>query len=107
MADENTPAELLARRESEANLWHRARSVLSDAHFQSLWLKYAEDLSVADIARVLGRTQTHVKVMLFRARRALARVLKEPDAKSNAKPLNRNPQLASKLATVVGTSNLL
>ena len=107
MADENTPAELLARRESEANLWHRARSVLSDEHFQSLWLKYAEDLSVADIARVLGRTQTHVKVMLFRARRALARVLKEPDAKLNAKPLRRNLQLVAKLARVVGTSNLL
>ena len=39
--------------------------------------------SIADVARVLRKTQTHVKVLLFRAREVLRRELKaaqEPDA---------------------------
>ena len=41
-----------------------------------LWLKYAEEMKVGDIAQVLGKTQTHVKVLLFRARQTLGRALK-------------------------------
>lgn len=70
--DEDSPAELLARRDEQADLWQRARAVLSDAQFQALWLKYVEELSVAEIAKVLRLTRTHVKVILFRARTALA-----------------------------------
>lgn len=85
--DTDDPAEQLARREQREDLWTVARECLPEPHFQALWLKYAEDLSVRDIARVLRRTQTHVKVMLFRARAALAEALKagplrESDAKS-------------------------
>jgi RNA polymerase sigma-70 factor (ECF subfamily) len=102
LADENTPAELLARREGAENLWRRARNILSEAHFQSLWLKYAEDLSVADIARVMGRTRTHVKVMLFRARHALARELEKPGVETSATLRMRKPHpLASKFTGVV------
>ena len=39
-------------------------------------MKYAEDMSVAGIARVLRKTRTHVKVLLFRAREALGCELK-------------------------------
>jgi RNA polymerase sigma-70 factor, ECF subfamily len=70
------PSELLARREERENLWQLARRRLPEAQFQALWLRYAEDMSVAGIARVLGKTQTHVKVLLFRARNTLARELK-------------------------------
>ena len=70
------PSELLARREERENLWQLAHRRLPEAQFQALWLRYAEDMSVAGIARVLGKTQTHVKVLLFRARNALGRELK-------------------------------
>ena len=70
--DPDDPAELLARRDDARALWRRARATLPDAQFQSLWLRYAEDMDIADIARVLGKTQTHVKVLLFRARNTLA-----------------------------------
>ena len=73
--DEDSPAELAARRDEQADLWQRARAVLSDVQFQAVWLKYVEDLSVAEIAGVLRRTETHVKVILFRARTALAAAL--------------------------------
>jgi RNA polymerase sigma-70 factor (ECF subfamily) len=69
------PSEVLARREEKENLWHLARRYLKDAQFQALWLRYAEDMTVAEVARVLGKTQTHVKVLLFRARQTLGATL--------------------------------
>lgn len=75
LPDANDPSTLLARREAAEDIWRIARRELSETAFQSLWLRYAEDLSVAETARVLRRTQPHVKVILFRARGALARAL--------------------------------
>jgi RNA polymerase sigma-70 factor (ECF subfamily) len=74
--DDNDPAELMARREDGQSLWGLARRRLPEAQFQALWLRYAEDMSVAGVAQVLRKTQTHVKVLLFRARRVLSRELK-------------------------------
>jgi RNA polymerase sigma-70 factor, ECF subfamily len=76
LSDLVDPSELLARREERESLWQIARRRLPEAQFQALWLRYADDMSVAGIARVLGKTQTHVKVLLFRARNALGRELK-------------------------------
>jgi len=70
--DYDDPSELLARREDQSLLWARARQLLPDLQFQSLWLRYVEDMEVSEIATVLGKTKTHVKVLLFRARRMLA-----------------------------------
>ncbi len=72
MVDEDDPAVLLERRDEQQALWNVARSVLTPVQFEALWLKYVEEMSVAQIARVLGRLQPHVKVILFRARAALA-----------------------------------
>jgi RNA polymerase sigma-70 factor (ECF subfamily) len=75
------PSSLLALRDEAAQLWQTARRVLSDSQFQTLWLHYAEDMSLRDVARITCRTQTHVKVLLFRARKILARELQpEPEA---------------------------
>jgi RNA polymerase sigma-70 factor (ECF subfamily) len=76
LADHDDPAELLARQEDRQSLWELARRHLPKPQFQALWLKYAEEMNVADIAQVLRKTQTHVKVLLFRARQALGRELK-------------------------------
>lgn len=75
MADENTPSELLAQREDRQDLWRVARRCLSAHQFQALWLRYAEDMNVAQIAGVLGKNRAHVKVLLFRARQQLGRQL--------------------------------
>ncbi len=77
-ADAEDPAESLARREESQYLWRRARALLPDGQFQALWLRYAEDMNIAEIAAVLGKTQTHIKVLLFRARHALAGNCEEP-----------------------------
>jgi RNA polymerase sigma-70 factor, ECF subfamily len=75
LPDADDPSELLARREERQSLWDLARRRLPQPQFQALWLKYAEEMPVADIAQVLRKTQTHVKVLLFRARQCLAREL--------------------------------
>lgn len=75
--DENSPAEVMAQREAERDIWQLAKRVLPQLQFDALWLRCAEDMSVADVARVLRRTKTHVKVLLFRARMRLDGELKK------------------------------
>lgn len=75
-ADDNDPSELLARQEDRQGLWRLAQKHLPGPQFQALWLKYAEDMDVGDIAQVLRKTKTHIKVLLFRARRTLCQHLK-------------------------------
>lgn len=66
-----SPARAAEDRDSHETLWARARAVLSRREFEVLWLRVAEDLSVKETAAVVGLTQIHVKVLMFRARRAL------------------------------------
>jgi RNA polymerase sigma factor (sigma-70 family) len=84
-SDGEDPSSLLADSDDAAQLWRTARRVLSDAQFQSLWLHYAEDLGLREVAKVTRRTQTHVKVLLFRARKILARELQRQSTLAAAK----------------------
>ncbi len=86
LTDADDPSVLVARREAADGLWRTARRVLSEAQFQTVWLHYAEDLAVRDVARVMRRTQTHVKVTLFRARKVLARELEHRAATEETLP---------------------
>jgi RNA polymerase sigma-70 factor (ECF subfamily) len=61
--------------QTPAGAWDAARRLLGAEHYAALWLCYGEDLSVAEIGRVLGRTRIWVRVSLFRSRRALRAVL--------------------------------
>jgi RNA polymerase sigma-70 factor (ECF subfamily) len=57
------------------NVWLTARRLLPADAFTALWLRYAEDLPVRDVARALGRPESWTKVTLLRSRRALGRAL--------------------------------
>jgi RNA polymerase sigma-70 factor (ECF subfamily) len=57
------------------NLWVTAKRLLSDEVYAAMWLRYAEDMPVKEVARALGRPQSWTKVALLRARRRLAREL--------------------------------
>ncbi len=59
-------------RDDRKNLWLLAREVLSTDAFNALWLRYAEDLSVSEVARAMGRPVTWVKVVVHRAKKRLA-----------------------------------
>lgn len=65
------PADGLCARETRRSLWELAQALLPSNQLQALWLRYAEDMEVARIAKVMGLTKTHVKVLLFRARQTL------------------------------------
>ncbi len=68
---DSSPAHQAERKEQTENLWTRARALLAPREFEVLWLRYAEDLSNSEVASVVGLTETHVKVLIFRARQTL------------------------------------
>lgn len=74
-SDAACPAAVSARAESCGNLWDLATAVLDPPSRQALWLRYVEEFTPAEIGAVLGRSAGGVRVLLFRARRVLARRL--------------------------------
>ncbi len=66
-----SPARTAEARDGVQNMWERARRILSPREFEVLWLRFAEEQSTADIARVMSLTQIHVKVIVHRARHRL------------------------------------
>lgn len=54
-----------------SDLWRRAQAILSPDAYRMLWLRYAQGLTVREIADELDRSSVAIKVMLFRARRRL------------------------------------
>jgi RNA polymerase sigma-70 factor (ECF subfamily) len=65
------PADMLEKREQRHRIWTTAQTILSEEQQSALWLYYVDDLSIHEVARVLGRTRIVIKVMLHRARRKL------------------------------------
>jgi RNA polymerase sigma-70 factor (ECF subfamily) len=94
-ADLNDPAELLAQHEERGGLWRLARCHLPELQFRALWLRYAADLDIEEVADVLGKTRTHIKVLLFRARSALGAELKTAGSRRVServgRPMRENP----------------
>lgn len=73
---EEDPRAAMEGAERRAGVWRMARR-LKPKQFQAVWLRYAEDFSVGEVARIMGTNVIHVKVLLHRARRQLARWLGE------------------------------
>lgn len=57
------------------NLWLVARRELSADAYAALWLHYAEDMPVRDVAIALDRSVSWAKVTLMRSRNVLGRAL--------------------------------
>ena len=66
----------IIRKEEYRALYH-AISLLNKNHREIITLFYFEDLSVKDIAAVIGKSEAVVKVSLFRGREALKKILSE------------------------------
>ena len=69
-----SPAHDVEYNDRVENLWNEARRLLPAKHYEVLWLRFGEDLSVEETARVTGLTQTHIKILVFRARRRLEKL---------------------------------
>jgi len=87
---EEDPSADMSRREETDKLWSLAAEVLSDNQYTALWFRYVEDMAIKDISQVMDKTQTHVKVLLFRGRTTLGKKLGplgeavSPDASSDS-----------------------
>lgn len=68
---EISPARQAENRDRVQNLWDRARRLLSPREFEVLWLRFGEEMSTAETARVMELTQIHIKVLVHRARQQL------------------------------------
>ena len=87
------PCEILVREEEKENIWMLVRSLKED-QYNVLWLRYVEDMSVSEIARVLKKKQIHIKVLLHRGRSNLAKRITAKNSLVELKP-------TAKLKTVV------
>ncbi|MGB2809228.1 MAG: sigma-70 family RNA polymerase sigma factor [Sedimentisphaerales bacterium] len=75
------PGQMIVEQESHECLWAMARD-LSKNQYQALWLKYAQHMSIKEIAMVLRKSQVNVKVLLYRARINLAKRLQNVDVEN-------------------------
>lgn len=66
-----SPARTAEQKDDADRLWSRARTALAPREFEVLWLRFGEDLSTRETADVVQLTETHVKVLLHRARQTL------------------------------------
>jgi len=80
------PLDAASAAELRDNLWALAERLLSPVARQALWLRYVDGLGVREIARVLGRREATVRVMLFRARERLA-----PHLEPHVRPMEVRP----------------
>jgi len=65
-------------REGQTGIWSLAAACLTAEQHDALWLRYVEELAIAEIAVVMGKSQVAVRVCLFRARQALAERIPMP-----------------------------
>lgn len=75
------PREARADRDADRRLgneaWIAAGEVLNERQHVAIWLRYVENMQPADIAHVLGVTGPTARIILFRARQAIAKALAE------------------------------
>jgi RNA polymerase sigma-70 factor (ECF subfamily) len=69
---DDDPTRDVADGEEASNIWLLVDAVLTPEQRAALWLKYAEGVSIQEIARVMSKTPGAVRVLLHRARITLA-----------------------------------
>lgn len=82
---ESGVSERTERQEAVDNLWLTARSVLTDSQYTAMWLRYAEDMSIVEVAQVLQKTRIGIRVLLHRSRTILIAEIARRDSANEAK----------------------
>jgi RNA polymerase sigma-70 factor (ECF subfamily) len=59
----------------EGDTWAVARAVLSDLEHAAMWMRYAEDFDIPEVARAIGKSGVATRVLLLRARRKVQAAL--------------------------------
>ncbi len=68
------PVTIFEQQEQRDNLWRQVRSLPVNQH-HVLWFRYVEGMAVKEIAAVMDKKPITVRVLLYRARRAMAEKL--------------------------------
>jgi RNA polymerase sigma-70 factor (ECF subfamily) len=71
-APTDSPSAILEQKDSSSALWKLARS-LKPNQYEALWLRYGEGFSISETARIMKTSSLQVRVLLHRARAALAK----------------------------------
>lgn len=66
------PEEIVIQKQESQNIWELA-SLLTKKEYEALWLRYAEDMSIKEIAKITKKKPASVRVLLYRARLNLAK----------------------------------
>lgn len=72
-------AETAAPANHGQRLWELAKSQLAPSAYSALWLHYREELPLKQVAKILGKREGAVKVILHRARKTLANCARVPE----------------------------
>lgn len=75
VSQQREPGEVMIQEEERKNLWNIAQKRLTGDEYTAIWLKYAENMRVEAICKVMERTSGSVRVLLFRARQKLYKEL--------------------------------
>jgi RNA polymerase sigma-70 factor (ECF subfamily) len=70
------PEAAMTERENMRNLWVTAQTLKKES-YESLWLRYVEEMTIKEIAAVMKKSQIYVRVLLHRARLKLTRLVAE------------------------------
>jgi RNA polymerase sigma-70 factor (ECF subfamily) len=60
------------------DLWERARRVLSPREFEVMSLRFGENLSIEETAKVTGLTHSNIKILVFRSRQRMLQTTAQP-----------------------------
>jgi len=82
--DINDPYSLLAVRDENNRLWKWLQHHLTEGQFSVLWMRYEEGLNIQEMSRSMKKSQSSIKVLLYRARQKVAHIL--PQEKSLQEP---------------------
>lgn len=74
------PVRIFEQQEQRESLWRHVRSLPTSQH-HALWFRYVEGMTVKEIATIMDKTQIAIKVILYRARRAMAEKLANCDGR--------------------------
>jgi RNA polymerase sigma-70 factor, ECF subfamily len=65
-------------------IWQAARQ-LGDESFTALWLRYKQDMNTEEIAKVMNKSKTSVRVLLYRSRKKLGEKIENFDVNLHCK----------------------
>ena len=89
------PHQMLTQQEEVEAIWQWIRTHLDERSAGILWLRIQEELTLPEIAKVMGLSQSNVKVLLHRARKSLLKNFPGEGSKSSQKDSGNPVEFAS------------